>query len=129
MGIITDWIYRIRQWFINVQERNNILSEFNTSAKEAFTNGIVPTYLKAKVSSGDKNFQHQYSQFYSGFRIIVMGGQNLTKNELIEVGRVILDDNTLVRKLVIYGFDTLEIHGEGDTSGAKWRLKDYIALK
>jgi hypothetical protein len=129
MGIITDWIYRIRQWFKNVQERNNLLNEFNSSSKEAFTSGTVPTYLKAKTSRGDKNFRHQYSQFYSGFRIVVMGGQNLTKNELIEVGRVILDDNSLVRKLVIYGFDTLEIHGESDTSGAKWRLKDYIELK
>lgn len=129
MGILTDWFYKIKQWFINSYERNNLVNDFNSSSKDAFTSGIVPTYLKAKTSRGDKEFTHQHSHFYSGFRIVVMGGEELTKQELIEVGRVILDDNVLVRKLVIYGFDTLEIHGEGDKSGAKWRLKDYVLLK
>ena len=129
MGILSDWFYKIKQWFINSYERNNLVNEFNSSSKDAFTTGMVPTYLKARTSRGDKEFRHQHSHFYSGFRIVVMGGEELTKQELIEVGRVILDDNVLVRKLVIYGFDTLEIHGERDKNGAKWRLKDYVLLK
>lgn len=128
MGIIADWIYKVKEWFHSLNERNRLISDFNESAKEAFVSGIAPTYLKAKTSRGDKNFTHQYSQFYSGFRIVVLGGRNLLKQELIEIGRVILSDNPLVRSLVINGFDTLEIHGENDSFGSKWKLKDYLLL-
>ena len=128
MGLFADWIYKIKDWFQNLNERNKLIAEFNNSARSAFISGIAPTFLKAQTSRGDKTYTHQYSQFYSGFRIVVMGGKNLTKEELIEVGRVILSNNPLVRNLVINGFDTLEIHGENDSLGSKWKLKDYLML-
>lgn len=128
MGFFADWIYKIKEWFRCLQERNKIITEFNDSAKSAFVLGVAPTFLKAQTSRGDKTFTHQYSQFYSGFRIVVMGGKNLTKEELIEIGRVILSNNPLARNLVINGFDTLEIHGENDPIGAKWKLKDFLMI-
>jgi len=128
MGLFADWIYKIKDWFQSLNERNRLISEFNNSARSAFITGIAPTFLKAQTTRGDKTFAHQYSQFYSGFRIVVMGGKNLTKEELVEVGRVILSNNPLVRNLVISGFDTLEIHGENDSFGSKWKLKDYLIL-
>lgn len=128
MGFIADWIYKVKEWFRSLNERNILISDFNDSAKAAFISGIAPTFLKAQTSRGDKNNTHKYSHFYSGFRIIVMGGKNLSKEELIEIGRVILSNNPLVRNLVINGFDTLEIHGENDAFGSKWRLKDYLSL-
>lgn len=128
MGFIADWIYKIKEWFVSQNERNQLITDFNNSSKVAFISGEVPTFLKAKTSRGDKTFTHQYSQFYSGFRIVVVGGRDLTKGELIEVGRVILSNNPLVRNLVVNGFDTLEVHGENDSTGSKWRLKDYLLI-
>jgi hypothetical protein len=128
MGIFADWIYKIKDWFQSLNERNILISSFNYSARTAFISGLAPTFLKAKTTRGDKSFKHQHSQFYSGFRIVVMDGRNLSKEELIEVGRVILSNNPLVRNLVINGFDTLEIHGENDSFGSKWNLKDYLLL-
>jgi|AntRauMFilla1563_2_1112583.scaffolds.fasta_scaffold195978_2 hypothetical protein len=128
MGIFADWIYKIKEWFHNLNERNSLITDFNSSARSAFISGLAPTFLKAQSSRGDKSFSHQYSQFNSGFRILVMGGKNLTREELIEVGRVILSNNPLVRNLIINGFDTLEINGENDTFGSKWKLKDYLLL-
>lgn len=128
MGFFADWIYKIKDWFHSLNERNSLIADFNNSARLAFISGLAPTFLKAQTTRGDKSFTHQYSQFYSGFRIVVMGGRNLSKEELIEVGRVILSNNPLVRNLVICGFDTLEIHGENDSFGSKWKLKDYLSL-
>ena len=57
-----------------------------------------------------------------------MGGQNLSTKEL-EIGRVILSNTSLVRGLVINGFDTLEIHGDNDSFGMKWKLNDFLLLE
>ena len=51
-----------------------------------------------------------------------------TKEELIKIGNVILDDSILVRKLIVLGWDTLEIHGDKGSYGCRWQLKDYIPL-
>ena len=62
------------------------------------------------------------------FRIQVFTGRVLTRAEIITIGKVILSDETLVRKLVILGWDTLEVHGDKGTYGCKWQLKDFILL-
>jgi len=128
MRFFADWIYKIQEWFREVKQRQLLISEFNQSAKAIFLSGEAPTHLHAKTSKGDKNYRHQYSQYYSGFRIVALSGRQLSSEELKEIARVILDNNALVRNLVINGFDTLEIHGENDKTGGKWRLKDYILL-
>jgi hypothetical protein len=46
----------------------------------------------------------------------------------MHIGKVILNDEILVRKLVVLGWDTLEIHGDEGTYGCRWQLKDYIPL-
>ena len=81
------------------------------------------------MSKGDSAFKHQFSSWLnSGFRIQVFTGRVLTRAEIITIGKVILSDETLVRKLVILGWDTLEVHGDKGTYGCKWQLKDFILL-
>ena len=119
----------IVEWFRDRSQRNKLVRSFNESAREAFVTGIAPTLLKAKISKGERSYKHQFSNWlYSGFRIQAFTGKQLTKNELIHMGKVILNDDVLVRKLVVLGWDTLEIHGDEGLYGCKWQLKDYIAL-
>jgi len=119
----------IIDWFRDRSERAKLVRSFNGSARNSFVAGIAPTLLKASISKGESSYRHQFSNWLnSGFRIQAFTGRILTKDELIHIGKVILDDSVLVRRLIVLGFDTLEIHGDAGTYGCRWQLKDYIPL-
>ena len=120
---------RIIEWFNDRTERSKLIRSFNNSAREAFISGLAPTLLKANISKGERAYRHQFSDWLNtGFRIQAFTGRVLTKNELVYIGTVILNDSTLVRKLIVLGWDTLEIHGDAGAYGCRWQIKDYIPL-
>jgi hypothetical protein len=119
----------ILDWFGDRSERAKLVRSFNESARSAFVDGIAPTLLKASISKGESLYRHQFSNWLNtGFRIQAFTGRVLTKDELTHIGKVILDDSILVRRLIVLGWDTLEIHGDAGTYGCRWQLKDYIPL-
>jgi hypothetical protein len=119
----------IIDWFRDRSERAKLVRSFNESAKNSFVNGIAPTLLKASISKGESSYKHQFSNWLnSGYRIQAFTGRILSKDELMYVGKVILDDSILIRRLIVLGFDTLEIHGDAGIYGCRWQLKDYIPL-
>ncbi|MGL2987731.1 hypothetical protein ACSVH5_09055 [Flavobacterium sp. RSSA_27] len=119
----------ILDWFRDRSERAKLLRSFNESARASFVAGIAPTLLKSSISKGESSYKHQFSNWLNtGFRIQAFTGRALTKDELIHVGKVILDDDVLVRRLIVLGWDTLEIHGDAGIYGCRWQLKDYIPL-
>lgn len=120
---------RIIGWFRDLSERNKLLRSFNDSAREAFVNGEVPAVLEACISKGDPAYRHDFSRWLSsGFRVKVMSGRPLTREELIFLGNVILNDSQLVRKLVVLGWDTLEIYGQKAMIGYKFKLSDHMTI-
>lgn len=122
------WNYII-DWFRDINERAKLVRSFNESAKQSFIEGIAPTLLKASISKGDRSYKHQFSHWlYSGFRIQAFSGRVLSKDEIVYIGKVILADSALIRKLIVLGFDTLDIHGDVGAYGCRWQLKDYIPL-
>lgn len=122
--------YTIKQWFSDRKDRQNLLRDFNSTARMAFISGKVPTLLEAKVSRGNSAYKHQFSDWFSsGFRIKVLSGKQLSKDEMVFVGSVILSDATLTRKLVVLGFDTLEVHCDVGNIGCSWALKDFLMIE
>ncbi len=120
---------KIIDWFRDRSERSHLLRSFNDSAKNAFITGDAPTLLKARISKGERSYRHQFSNWLnSGFRIQAFSGRQLAKDEIKQIGEVILNDNVLVRRLIVLGWDTLEIHGDQGIYGLRWQLKDYVAL-
>ena len=120
---------RIIDWFSDRSERNQIIRSFNNSAKNSFVIGEAPTLLKARISKGESAYRHQFSNWLNtGFRIQAFSGRQLTKEEIKLIGAVILNDNILVRRLIVLGWDTLLIHGDKGSYGLRWQLKDYIPL-
>lgn len=116
-------------WFQDRSERAKLVRSFNESARRAFVGGVAPSLLKASISKGDRAYKHQFSNWlHSGFRIQAFTGKVLTKDEIILIGSVILSDDALIRKLVVLGWDTLEIHSDKGCYGCKWQLKDFILL-
>ncbi|PKP46301.1 MAG: hypothetical protein CVT92_17515 [Bacteroidetes bacterium HGW-Bacteroidetes-1] len=114
----------IIDWFRDRSERAKLVRSFNESARNSFVAGIAPTLLKASISKGESLYRHQFSNWLnSGYRIQAFTGRILTKDELIHIGKVILDDSVLVRRLIVLGFDTLEIHGDAGTYGCRWQLR------
>ena len=117
----------IISWFRDRSERNKLVRSFNESAREAFVLGEAPAMLEASISRGDPTYKHSFSRWmYSGFRIKIFTGRLLTKDEMIFIGNTILSNEQLVRRLVVLGWDTLEIHGENATYGCKWKLSDHM---
>jgi hypothetical protein len=119
----------IAEWFGEMTERYKLIRDFNRAAKMSFINGEAPTLLQARVTKGDSAYRHEFSRFLGGgFRIKAMTGRELKQSELVEIGRVILDDEILVRKLIALGWDTLEVHANEGYNGAKWALREHIRI-
>lgn len=122
-------IIRIADWFGDLKERYRLIRTFNKAAKEAFINGEAPTLLEARITSGDSEYRHDFSKWMAGgFRIKALSGVPLSKPELIEIGRVVLDNEELTRKLIALGWDTLEVHANKGFTGAKWALRKYANM-
>ncbi len=119
----------ILNWFRDRSERARLVRSFNNSARQAFVGGTAPTLLKATISRGDRAYKHQFSHWLNtGFRIQAFTGRSLSKEELVGIASVILEDSTLVRQLIVLGWDTLEVHADAGRYGYKWQLRDYIPL-
>ena len=124
--IVNTW-NKIISWFRDRSERNKLVRSFNESAREAFVLGEAPAMLQASISRGDPSYKHEFSRWmYSGFRIKIFTGRLLSKDEMIFIGKTILSNEQLVRRLVVLGWDTLEIHGENAKYGCKWKLADHM---
>jgi len=118
---------RIRQWFKTVIERQRTLDEFNESAKAAFINDGIGVLFRADEASGESDFRHPYSKFLlSAFRVKSTAGRKLTKDELLYIGRVILNDTSLTRKLYYLGWDTLRVEDPIGGVRVKWAIKDFV---
>ena len=122
-------IMEIKEWFGEMNERYRLVKDFNRAAKLSFVAGIAPTLLEARITKGDSNYRHAFSKWMSGgFRIKALSGRTLQKSELIGIGRVVLDNEILTRKMISLGWDTLEVHANEGYNGAKWALKDYANI-
>lgn len=122
-------IIQIVEWFGETKERYLLVRNFNKAAKNSFIIGIAPTLIEAKITKGESTYRHQFSRFFGGgFRIKALSGRPLERHELIEIGKVILDNEEIVRKLISLGWDTLEVHANKGFNGAKWPLKDFASL-
>ena len=119
----------VTEWFGEVAERYRLVKDFNKAAKHSFIGGIAPTLLEAKITKGDVAYKHAFSKWRGGgFRVKALSGRAVEKSELIEIGRVVLDNEILTRKMISLGWDTLEVHANQGYKGAKWALKDYANI-
>ncbi|MDR2413637.1 MAG: hypothetical protein LBD64_01455 [Odoribacteraceae bacterium] len=116
----------ISEWFGEMNERYKLIRDFNRESKLAFISGSVPTLLEAKITKGDSAFRHEFSKFLGGgLRIKALTGTELSRQEMEEIGAIVLANEGMVRKLIVLGWDTLEIHDSIGAFGLKWKLKNY----
>lgn len=124
------WWQKIVEWLSNKKERQELISKFNKSAKEAFIIDIVPMLLKAEFSHGNNSYRHQFSSWlYHGFCIHVLSGRDLTNDEIVQIGATLLSNHALIRMLVSLGFDTLEITDIQGRIIHDWKLTALLELR
>ena len=122
-------IIEITEWFGDVAERYRLIKDFNRAAKMSFIQGVAPTLLEAKITKGESAYKHAFSKWRAGgFRIKALSGRPLSKSELIEIGRVVLDNKELIRSMISLGWDTLEVHSNIGYNGTKWALKEHADI-
>ena len=109
----------ITEWFDNKLEKRELVREFNFRASRAWDYGEAPTLLQARISWGDSQNKHSFSDVRSGFRIKAVTGGLLGLDQCTVIGMLIMSDQELVRKLIRVGFDTLEVFG---TSGGEYKI-------
>jgi hypothetical protein len=123
------WWDKVLEWFSNNRERNELIADFNRSAKEAFVASIVPVYLKAESSRGNSAFNHQFSSFlYHGFRIRTLTGMFQSDDLFIAIGNMLAANQALTRHLVTLGYDTLEITNNQGRIVKQWRLSAMLEI-
>ena len=116
----------IRGWFSDIRERSKFLRKWNNDAKDAYIAGIIPILMEAKTTIGTLDYRHEFSHWMAGgFRVKVLSGKPMSKDELFNIGEFIISDDVLVRRLVSNGWDTLEVHDTAGVLGLKWQLKKY----
>ncbi|MBQ2351638.1 MAG: hypothetical protein II394_05440 [Bacteroidales bacterium] len=126
---LANLLNRITSWFRERSERNQLVNDFNMTARQAFAAGYVPSLLKASVSRGCSDYRHSFSRWMaSGFRICVLSGMQLSRQDIVFIGQAILSNEQLVRQLVVLGWDTLEVHCDVGNYGCRWALKEHLML-
>jgi hypothetical protein len=121
--------YRLLEWFGDMRERHALVREFNQASRLAFVEGLAPTLLEARITRGESEYRHEFSKFMGGgFRIKALTGHPLSRAEQMEIGKVVIDNEVLVRRLISMGWDTLEVHDSQGNYGLKWALKKYANI-
>lgn len=129
MSHILNFWTRILDWFQDRRSRTQLIRSFNASAKESFVLGVAPVLLEASISKGCSQYKHSFSSLIgSGFRIKAFAGRQLLKDEIKNIGEVILANEILVRRMVVLGWDTLEVHSDKGKYGCRWQLHAYMMI-
>ena len=117
-------------WFKDRNERRQFVNEFNNAAKIAFVKGETRILLKANISSGNPNYKHAFSKWMAGgFRIIAESGNVLTREDVLNIGEIIIGNPMIVRQMITMGWDTLEIHPSGISKGLQWKLNQINLIE
>ena len=112
------------------RNRCTIVTENDASLLLILMYSILPKMMYFSLPITNCNYRHEMSKWMiSGFRIKVKSGKSLTRDELIAIGRIILCNNQLVRRIVVLGWDTLEVYDAANKKGVQWAFKDFISLR
>lgn len=126
MGLIDRFI----KWFRDSPARRKFINDFNDKAREEFQMLSVDTLLEAKACSGnsDSSYRHELSApvIFSGIAIEAKAGTEIPVDDIILIGKVILSNQVLVRKMFVLHWDTLIIRDTRTGKFVDWRIRDFM---
>ena len=128
MGLIDRFI----KWFRDSPARRKFINDFNDKAREEFQMLSVDTLLEAKACSGnsDSSYRHELSApvIFSGIAIEAKAGTEIPVDDIILIGKIILSNQVLVRKMFVLHWDTLIIRDTRTGKFVDWRIRDFMSF-
>jgi hypothetical protein len=126
MGLIERFI----KWFRDSAERRRFINEFNANARGAFQSLSVDTLMEARACSGnsDSSYRHELSApvIFSGIAIEAKAGTEIPVDDIILIGKIILSNQVLVRRMFILHWDTLIVRDTRTGKFVDWRIRDFM---
>ena len=128
-----SWFRRVTEWFVrDSAARKRFIDEFNDNAKMNFSNLQVDSLLEAVTSWGNDapKYRHELSAplFASGFEIRVRAGSEISVDDILLIGKIILCDEYIVRRMYVLHWDTLIIKDLRTNRYVDWAIKDFVHL-
>lgn len=128
MGLIDRFI----KWFRDSAERRRFINEFNANARDAFQSLSVDTLMEAKACSGnsDSSYRHELSApvIFSGIAIEAKAGTEIPLDDIILIGKIILSNQVLVRRMFVLHWDTLIVRDTRTGKFVDWRIRDFMSF-
>ena len=128
MGLIDRFI----KWFRDSAERKRFINEFNANARGAFQSLSVDTLLEAKACSGnsDSSYRHELSApfMFSGIAIEAKAGTEIPVDDIILIGKIILSNQVLVRRMFVLHWETLIVRDTRTGKFVDWRIRDFMSF-
>ena len=128
MGLIDRFI----KWFKDSAERRRFINEFNANARGAFQSLSVDTLLEAKACSGnsDSSYRHELSApfMFSGIAVEAKAGSEIPVDDIILIGKIILSNQVLVRRMFVLHWDTLIVRDTRTGKFVDWRIRDFMSF-
>ena len=126
MGLIDRFI----KWFRDSAERRRFINEFNANARGAFQSLSVDTLMEARACSGnsDSSYRHELSApvIFSGIAIEAKAGTEIPVDDIILIGKIILSNQVLVRRMFVLHWDTLIVRDTRTGKFVDWRIRDFM---
>ena len=123
-------IDRFIKWFRDSAERRRFINEFNANARDAFQSLSVDTLMEAKACSGnsDSSYRHELSApvIFSGIAIEAKAGTEIPIDDIILIGKIILSNQVLVRRMFVLHWDTLIVRDIRTDKFVDWRIRDFM---
>ena len=109
-------------------ENGGYIHTFNATALNSFTMLSVDALFQADVCEGNPNYKHEYSapRPVSGFIVKVISGVDVPYEDVLLIGRIILENKALVRRMFVLHWDTLYIKDERNGRFGQWRIRDFV---
>lgn len=131
MGIIIEIGKKIVNFFVkDAAERRRFIAEFNYNASSGFQTLFVDTLYEAVSCEGNpaQDYRHEMSApvWASGFAVIAKAGREVPIDEILTIGKIILSDQKLVRKMFVLHWDTLIVKDARTGKSVSWKIKDYL---
>ena len=126
---IMSWYQKIVGFFSkDAAERRRFINTFNASAFNSFTTLSVDALFQAEVCEGNVDYKHEYSapRSVSGFIVKVISGVDVPYEDVLLIGRIILENKALVRRMFVLHWDTLYIRDERNGRYGQWRIRDFV---
>ena len=124
-----SWYNKIIEFFVkDSAERRRFINEFNEIASRNFQNLTIDALFEAGVCSGKSEYQHELSApvIASGLEIQIKAGMQVPLDVVIALGRVILCDRILVRRMFVLHWDTLIIRDSRSGYCVDWCIRDFV---